>query len=391
MRIMSLSISGVGGIRELTLSFNSGFNAICGPNGIGKTTILKIIANAFSIGGSNLKRHARYEKGKYSIKFVDIKGSVKEKNHDVVEFEPQKKDSQSNVSDNTIYVMNFRESRIIEYINLSSIPKDENASKYNVGDLLEDGISVGNMKGWFDNRWLFSGHNNSLSDVQISNLDLAKRSFSILDSTVSFKTVDASSLDIILSSRNGDIYFEYLSAGYKSCVYLIMGLIKEIEFRFGKDTMSAEDFDGVVLIDEIDLHLHPTWQARLVEALKIIFPAAQFITTTHSPSVLQTLNRDEIIPLTQDEDGNITVKELNLTEYGLQGWSIEEILRDVMEMPETTSKLYEDTKEAFDAAIDKDDVETAKQSYKLLKKMLHPGSIVRQLIDIQAAGLGVEE
>lgn len=287
--------------------------------------------------------------------------------------------------------MYFRENRSLDYINLEAIPKDVDTNKFLIGNNLEIGISVKNMKGWFDNRCLFGALGSSLNEIQMANLELAKRSFSVLDPSVFFKTVDPSSLDIILSSNRGAIYFEYLSAGYKSCIYLIMGLVKEIEYRFGKKSMKAEDFDGVVLIDEIDLHLHPTWQARLIEALKTLFPVAQFIITTHSPSVLQTLRREEIIPLTMDEEGNIYVKELSLTEFGLQGWSIEEILRDVMEMPETTSQLFEKTKKAFDEAVNHDDVEKARTNYKLLKKMLHPSSVLRQLLEIQTAGLGVEE
>lgn len=390
MKIRSLNISGVGGIRNLSLTFNPGFNAICGPNGIGKTTVLKIIANAFSMNQTTLKRHAMFEKGIYSLQLTDNNGVVKVKSFEVIDFEPREKTLYSHVDDNTPYVMNFRENRAIEYSNLDSIPKDMDSKMYNVAQTLETGIKIDNMKGWFDNRWLFSAHSESLTDFQISNLELAKRSFSILDSTVSFKTVDASSLDIILSSQNGDIYFEYLSAGYKSCIYLIMGLIKEMEYRFGKKCVKAKDFNGVILIDEIDLHLHPTWQARLVESLKTLFPRAQFITTTHSPSVLQTLKKEEIIPLTQDNEGNVSVKELSLTEYGLQGWSIEEILCDVMEMPETTSRLYEKTKKTFDEAMNKDDFEKARESYELLKKMLHPNSVVKRLLDIQAAGLGIE-
>lgn len=57
------------------------------------------------------------------------------------------------------------------------------------------------------------------------------------------------------------------------------------------------DFDGIIMIDEIDIHLHPQWQAKIVNVLKETFPNAQIIATTHSPSVLQTAKAEEIIPL----------------------------------------------------------------------------------------------
>ena len=61
---------------------------------------------------------------------------------------------------------------------------------------------------------------------------------------------------------------------------------------------------GLVLIDELDLYLHPLWQVGLVRALKATFPRVQFIVTTHSPMLLPGLERDEIIHLKLDDAGN---------------------------------------------------------------------------------------
>ena len=54
MKIESLNISGIGGIKELKLGFHDGFNVICGANGVGKTTVLDIIADAFTSAKHNL-------------------------------------------------------------------------------------------------------------------------------------------------------------------------------------------------------------------------------------------------------------------------------------------------------------------------------------------------
>ena len=60
---------------------------------------------------------------------------------------------------------------------------------------------------------------------------------------------------------------------------------------------------GLVLIDELDLYLHPTWQVVLVRALKRAFPKMQFIFTTHSPLVLAALDptEDQVVLLTRNE------------------------------------------------------------------------------------------
>lgn len=62
---------------------------------------------------------------------------------------------------------------------------------------------------------------------------------------------------------------------------------------------------GIVLIDEIDLHLHPTWQQRVLNDLMRAFPLTQFIVTTHSPQVLTTVARENIRVLHQNEDGEM--------------------------------------------------------------------------------------
>lgn len=176
-----------------------------------------------------------------------------------------------------------------------------------------------------------------------------------------------------------------LSDGYKSCIFILLGIIKEVERRF--PNTNAIDLDGIIMIDEIDVHLHPQWQAKLVTVLKETFPKAQIIATTHSPSVLQNATAKEIIPLYKDENGDTHIKELHLGEYGLQGWTLEEIMKDVMGMESTTSDLYVQTIKEFDEAMYDENIPVIKEKYDLLCKMLHPKSTLRQLLKIQMAGL----
>ena len=61
----------------------------------------------------------------------------------------------------------------------------------------------------------------------------------------------------------------------------------------------CKETEGIVLIDEVDLHLHPTWQQRIIGDLKEIFPKVQFIVTTHAPAVISTV-KSEIIILLND-------------------------------------------------------------------------------------------
>lgn len=386
MRIKSLVVDGIGGIQHLELQFIDSMNVICGANGIGKTTILDIISDAFSSNiSSKLKRNALCEKGSYFISISDIENQILEKTEDVEKFQPNAevyRGGWEHYSNNLLY---FGIDRNINYAKLESVTSDPEREDYIVGQMAVNGIQANDIKNWFVNRYLFVDKKGSLTYEQIENYKLAEKAFGVLDDTVNFKTVIARTYDIMLTTSKGDIYFEYLSSGYKSCIYIIFGIIKEIEYRTSERPVQANKFAGVVLIDEVDLHLHPIWQAGLIKALKAIFPYAQFILTTHSPSVLQILEKEEIIALGYNEKGDTYLKELNLGKYGLQGWTLEEILKYVMEMPATTSGLYQETLAKFDDAMNKEDKDLILQQYNILRETLHSCNPLQKLLAIQVA------
>ncbi|MCP3142278.1 AAA family ATPase [Pyxidicoccus xibeiensis] len=91
-----------------------------------------------------------------------------------------------------------------------------------------------------------------------------------------------------------------LSHGYQSTFAWIADLIGHVLLESSAESTTTE-MEGLVLVDEIDLYLHPTWQARFIPALRRVFPRLQFVATTHSPVVLSTLAPHEVIRLTVDE------------------------------------------------------------------------------------------
>lgn len=393
MKIQRVEIRDIGGIKNLELSFNENFNVICGANGVGKTTILDVISNAFSTHASKLKKNALCtDSGAYKIVYSYEGSSNISVSSQINEFSPDRADYVGTYNYNSsLCLLPFYIGRHFDYIRLNALTTDNNRDRNSNSSMLLSGITAHDIKNWFVNRYAFHDKDDSLTSVELFNYEYAKQMFSILDETTVFKAVLAKTFDIILKTPRGDIYFEYLSSGYKSCIYIILGIIKEIEYRFTNSPIKFVDFDGCILIDEIEEHLHPSWQARLVGALKQIFPKAQFIITTYSPSILQCVQSNEIIALTLDESQNVYIKELNVGDYGLQGWTLEEILIDVMEMPGTTSELYRQTISAFDRAMNNEDIQEIKQNFKILDNMLHPNNVLRKLLQIQMVGLGVEE
>jgi predicted ATP-binding protein involved in virulence len=387
LKINNINITGIGPIKNLELTFDNHFNIICGQNGIGKTTILDCLAQSFGINNTSVKRTAGLEKGNWNIN-VSINNVSQSKSFDIVAFHPQETTYQTQgYYQNSNDIIVFKTHRDIPYQHLGSLNTDPQKDFHQFARETMEGSLPNDLKNWFVNRHLWSAHENHLDEQQIKNITLAKECFNILNSQISFNKVNPNSNDILLNTPNGEIYFEYLSSGYKSCMAVLIGLIKEIEFRYKNPSKFIKDFDGIVFIDEIDLHLHPEWQAKIYEALKIILPNAQVFTSTHSPHIIQVAKAKEIIPLTLDETNEVKLNQIINQEYGCQGWTVEEILSDVMGMTETRTSTYLDAISNFNFAIDKEDFKAANTQFLILDSMLHPENSLKKILKIQLTGI----
>ncbi|BDD13034.1 ATP-binding protein (plasmid) [Fulvitalea axinellae] len=116
--------------------------------------------------------------------------------------------------------------------------------------------------------------------------------------------------------------FESLSAGYKSMVRLCADIAYRairLNPHLGAEAVTATK--GVVLVDEIDMHLHPKWQRVVVDRLQTAFPNIQFLLTTHSPFIVQSLKADELINLDDnriDDDPDSRTLEDNALFMGVE-------------------------------------------------------------------------
>jgi predicted ATP-binding protein involved in virulence len=98
-----------------------------------------------------------------------------------------------------------------------------------------------------------------------------------------------------------------LSHGYQSTFAWVADLIGHVLLE-SKTELSTLDMEGLVLLDEIDLYLHPAWQATFVTALRRVFPRIQFVATTHSPVILAGLAPHEIVRLQVDAESGDVVR-----------------------------------------------------------------------------------
>lgn len=106
-----------------------------------------------------------------------------------------------------------------------------------------------------------------------------------------------------------------LAHGYQSTIAWIADLVGHVVFEAEAD-VEPEHMEGLVLVDEIDLYLHPVWQATLIPAIRKTFPKMQFIVTTHSPVVLSGVAPHEIVRVASCGDAGDVVEVVHDPETG---------------------------------------------------------------------------
>ena len=133
-------------------------------------------------------------------------------------------------------------------------------------------------------------------------------------------------------THDGDLPLDVLSQGTQSIIqFLAHVLLRYAEYYdFPSD---LRDKPGIAIIDEIDAHLHPTWQRRIIPTLTNHFPNLQIFCSTHSPLMLAGLRAEQVKLLRRDEYGKVVVAT---NESDISGWTGDEILRHFMEVSNPT-------------------------------------------------------
>ncbi len=385
MYLKELAVEGVGGINSLVLKFDRSMNIVCGPNGIGKSTILDTIAHCFSAGGTKVLRKNALAEASHVSAVIGLESGEQTVSYQVTKFRPQEDDNlYSSMHNHAREVILFGVNRTFTYVALQAVSRDAVKNDHQYWSELRSGVTLTDTKNWFVNRFLYSAHKNALTDAQLANLEAAKSCFSLLDPEFEFDGVEASSNEIMIQTPGGRIYYEYLSSGFKSCLSIMFAIIKEVEFRFSDQMLEARNFNGIVLIDEIEIHLHPVWQSKIAKLLIELFPKAQFICTTHSPHVIQSADREQIIALERHK-GKVRPRALPASPYGFKNWTLDEVLMDVMGMEDTRSEEFNDLLARFNSAIDNEDASTAKAAFEQFDASLHPNNHLRKLLKMQLA------
>lgn len=197
-----------------------------------------------------------------------------------------------------------------------------------------------------------TAHSKALSQLEISLNDFAnwyrvqsetgstkktKRLFEQLDAAITTFLQDVKCLELhperpprFSVKKNGDRFFlDQLSDGERGLLAMVFDLTRRLAIAYPESDNPIAEGAALVLIDEIELHLHPKWQRHVVRKLQETFRACQFIITTHSPQVIGQIKAEKLRLLSHDDSGRVVLIPVAQS-FGMDSsW----ILQNIMGVP----------------------------------------------------------
>ncbi|MFR8248001.1 MAG: AAA family ATPase [Lachnospiraceae bacterium] len=153
-----------------------------------------------------------------------------------------------------------------------------------------------------------------------------------------------------------------LSSGYQSLIWMVFDIAYRMAILNPNKRSEVCATKGIVLIDEIDMHLHPKWQWNIIDSLRKTFPNVQFIATTHSPILFASAKDVWIIDIEEAE------YQYGYSHYGMDINTALQAYQNTTQIPEEVQKRVNQ----FYDALDEEDYGEAKQILEELEKATAP-------------------
>ncbi|PJG57683.1 AAA family ATPase [Aeromonas cavernicola] len=392
----------------LDVEFNKGFNFIAGPNGCGKTSILAGISHCLN---SDSFKYSRFQEN--AEFWVDITHLGQKKRIGLGEnsinsegyrqqainswnFPEEERGRESIVIYQTkdklkgFCPLFIGAERSIKYKQINGMTREQNTDQQiqeyksnNTNSLY--GEQSTNIKQWFVNRYFMIDKEWAKEEREnwfrlIENLPL----LAPFNSNFSYVRT-GKDLEPIFSIYGEECYMEELSAGFQAVLSIIARIFEWIEGTRNEGDRLAQNATGSVLIDELDLHLHPEWQFTLREGLGSLFPNIQFIVTTHSPHLLSSAKENEVIIMGRKSTQNEYI--LRPTPKKFSGWNTDQILSEVMGVISLDNKDYEKLiSEAFDK-VEERSIDGLKTAINKLSEIAHPSDSILTILNAKYASM----
>lgn len=415
MKVQCLKIQSFRGIEDLTLEFDPQVNVLVGINGVGKTRILDALSILLSrfiewIGASSKedvkdpndldisvnKQGLDLEIFLYSDNLHwsvhKVRGqSVHEEDVAAARLRAKRlrsRSAQESKSSIPLAVC-YPVGRTVDNIPLEpfDLTKYKSNTAYPFGQLTAYSKALSAKQTSFESffRWFRNREDleneirldnpiNLYEDTQLKAVRKAITSF--LPGFKALRVRRSQSLRMTVEKQGQELFINQLSDGEKC----LLAMVGDIARRLALANPGLEDSlqgEGVVLIDEIELHLHPQWQRKIIPALTATFPNCQFIVTTHSPQVISHVEPESIYILEATSEG---IKAFR-PEYSL-GRDSNTILEDLMGVSSRPEKQQKDLQELF-RLIEEGNLDAARE--KAAKLSAEIGSDEAELVGARAA------
>lgn len=372
IKLNRLHLQNYRGFSDVKIDFNDRFTCIAGINGAGKTTILSAICKNLALFSNKANFTGKEE---YRLKRNDIHKEVGQSlikgeasvrlvfNIDDKEIESQncitvKGDkSPTSVFVDSFDLLNKEEYPVFSFYGANRNSKDiekalnkdspVNDPFFLYTNLTSSVTDYDDFFSWIrkrediENEKLIDAQKNKIVDYKYDEqLQAVRKAIESFFGNGYELRVSRVENTLLVKNKDTEISFSDLSDGEKSLLLLFGDIARKLavatSFQFQNMPIKVEDIlngNGIILIDEIELHLHPSWQRKVCKALKETFPNCQFIITTHSPQVLGELKTDEIWLL---NDFNVYRPS---SSYGL---SSNEVLDEIMDVIDGDNSLSRD-------------------------------------------------
>ncbi|AHE50480.1 hypothetical protein AH4AK4_3049 [Aeromonas hydrophila 4AK4] len=391
--------------KVLDVEFNKKFNFIAGPNGCGKTSILAGISHCFYQGSTQYSRFqndtefwtditSSGEKKRIGLGKTSI-GNQGYRSQDIASWShPESEEGRKTF---LIYEtlddfcpLFIGADRSVKYKQISGMSREESFERRRQeykesGTYLLYGDKETNIKQWFINRYFIIEKEWALEEREnwkrlIEHLPI----LAPFNSDFSYIRT-GKDLEPVFSIYGEECYMEELSAGFQAVLSIVARIFEWIEGTRKDGDKKAIEASGTVLIDELDLHLHPEWQFTLRNGLSSLFPNIQFIVTTHSPHLLSSAKENEIIIMERDINKN--EYKLKPTSKKFSGWNTDQILSEVMGVVSLENKDYQVLiNNAFDQ-IEGKSIDGLKSAIDALSTIAHPSDSILTILNARYASM----
>ena len=168
-------------------------------------------------------------------------------------------------------------------------------------------------------------------DKNIKNIELIIRE--ITDKSIKFETVYDTDLKIVANIEGKKLDFDLLPDGLRSLISWIGDLLMRMDALKWENDLPVFEREFILFLDEIEVHLHPSWQRKVLPVVQKLFKNAQIFITTHSPFIVNSIDGAYIYELKLDADGKCKVElPIGISDTSK---SIDEVLNEVYDIEPT--------------------------------------------------------